>query len=154
MPCLSTGYDEDNSFDRKRIKSLQKDVDHLEAALCRALTFIEDNSFMKTFLSTSDWAEAGISAAQVTSWWKSHKKKDAARHERELLASQVKAANEALYLRLSSKSWRSCSEHEKQFLHLYARVRDIPWSNMKEADLKSLKSLHQSISTEQNSPPG
>lgn len=153
MPCLSTGYDDD-AYERDQIESLQKDVDHLEAALCRALTFIEAKSSMKTFFAESDWVEAGISAAQVASWWKSHKKKDTARRKRELEEREVKGANEALYLRLSSKAWRRCSENEKQFLHLYARVRDIPWSNMKEADLKSLKSLYRSISTEQNSPPG
>jgi hypothetical protein len=119
MPCLSTGYDDD-AYERDQIKSLQKDVDHLEAALCRALTFIEAKSSMETFFAESDWVEAGVSAAQVASWWKSHKKKDVKRKKAEEAAARKAVEDKARFRVLSSNPWSALSKNDRAFLNQYS----------------------------------
>lgn len=117
MPCLSTGYDEEDTS----LRDAERDIAKLEAALCSALTFIESNSLMTRYYSTTDWKEVGVNKEKVASWWENHKKKDARRRKDEARAAAKEKADQEKFDRLSELPWRGLPPEDQRFLATFER---------------------------------
>lgn len=121
MPCLSyePSVRHEPSYDSEKAQ-LKKDKANLEAALCTAMTFIEKSLSIDVYVNTTDWEEAGITPAQVQSWWEGHKEKDRIRRDKE---AKAKAAEE-----------KRKREHEEKVAKLQAKT----WSELTKAEIKFL----------------
>ena len=125
MPCLS--YETDDfreSFDSQR-EQLKRDKAQLEAALCTAMTFIEKAGRIGDYVAETDWKEAGVTPAQVQSWWEYHKEKDRIRRYEE---AKAKALEEKRLLdiatkvaKLQAKTWSELTKAEIKFLTTHAK---------------------------------
>jgi hypothetical protein len=56
--------------------------------MCGLLTQLEKEGVIDLWLSSVDWAEAGVKRKTLEMWWKKHKKEDAARLAREAAAKR------------------------------------------------------------------
>lgn len=127
MPCLSDGYDERDErdyYDSQR-EQLKRDKAQLEAALCTALTFIENAGRIGDYVTETDWKEAGITPEQVRTWWEDHKEKDRIRREKEQAkfdaAEARQAAIDLKVKNIQRKSWAELTKAEIKFLTTHAK---------------------------------
>jgi hypothetical protein len=126
MPCLSYDYDRTApSIEYAQLEQLKLDKANLEAALCAALSFIEKSGRTENFIAATDWKEAGVTPAQVQSWWEDHKKKDQVRREKE---AKAKAEEEKRLLdiatkveKLKAKTWSELTKAEIKFLSTHSK---------------------------------
>lgn len=124
MPCLSYGYDERDSYDSEKAQ-LKKDIANLEAALCTAMTFIEKAGYGVIYVTETDWKEAGITPAQVQSWWEDHKEKDRIRRDKEAKAKAAEEKRKRKYeekvAKLQAKTWSELTKAEIKFLSTHTK---------------------------------
>jgi hypothetical protein len=79
MPCMDGGYEDEVRVSRKTVS----DHEMLEASMCGLLTQLEKEGVIDLWLSSVDWAEAGVKRKTLEMWWKKHKKEDESRRARE-----------------------------------------------------------------------
>ena len=51
----------------------------IRASWCAILAVLEKSDQLDSILNTCDWAEAGVTKAEVLGWWAHHKREDAQR---------------------------------------------------------------------------
>lgn len=89
MPCLYEETEYEKAERRKKYQAKQDKIFNenkfLEAALCAVLTAITGpmQFQIRELIVKIDWDEAGITSAQLETWWTDHQKKDAIRLEQE-----------------------------------------------------------------------
>ena len=84
MPCRDGGYEDEVRVSRKTVS----DHEMLEASMCGLLTQLEKEGVIDLWLSSVDWAEAGVKRKTLEMWWKKHKKEDESRRAREAAAKR------------------------------------------------------------------
>ena len=84
MPCRDGGYKDEVRVSRESVTEHRM----LEASMCGLLTQLEKEGVIGLWLSSVDWAEAGVKRKTLEMWWKKHKKEDEARLAREAAAKR------------------------------------------------------------------
>jgi hypothetical protein len=79
MPCNDGGWGDEVRVSRDSVTEHRM----LAASMCGLLTQLEKEGVIGLWLSSVDWAEAGIKRKTLETWWKAHKREDAARLARE-----------------------------------------------------------------------
>lgn len=84
MPCMDGGYNDEVRVSRESVTEHKM----LEASMCGLLTQLEKEDVLGLWLSSVDWAEAGVKRKTLEMWWKKHKKEDESRRAREAAAKR------------------------------------------------------------------
>lgn len=132
MPCNDWGSRDDHLYDEiakanARITRLTKSLAKREAMLCAVLTILESEYVGENFTKLDrmferiDWKEAGVSKGDLTKWWRTHKKQDEVRRERERKAEEAKreeARKLAEKERLMGEGLAKLTDEEREALGL------------------------------------
>lgn len=72
MPCYDPPQNQEEA-DTRRVN------ERLSAMLCGVLTAAHQEGMLAYLLTAVDWQAAGVTEAQLRSWWDVHQREDAAR---------------------------------------------------------------------------